>query len=63
MSDDDEMVYVKKQKTIHYGTLEETMESRMKLIRSEIESSTPATQTRETSLAQIPEYFDIDDEM
>lgn len=60
MSDDEEIVYVKKQKTIHYGSLEATMEDRMKQIRSEAESS-PAVNS--TSAAQIPEYFDIDLEM
>lgn len=60
MSDDEEIVYVKKQKTIHYGSLEATMEDRMKQIRSETESSSPAVNS---SSAQIPEYFDIDLEM
>lgn len=62
MSDEEEMVYVKKQKTIHYGSLEETMESRLKQIRSEAENATPAVQSSSGS-SQIPEYFDIDLEM
>lgn len=61
MSDDDEFVYVKKQKTIHYGSLEQEMEKRL---RSEVENSQPAvSSTSATSSAKIPEYFDIDDEM
>lgn len=59
MSDEEEVVYVKRQKTIHYGSLEETMENRLKQMRSEIESSAPATQSN----SQVPEYFDIDEEM
>jgi hypothetical protein len=63
MSDEeDEIIYVKKQKTIHYGSLEETMEQRMKLIRSEAENATPVVPSTQPS-AQIPEYFDIDSEM
>lgn len=64
MSDDDEIVYVKKQKTIHYGTLEATMEDRMKQIRSEAENAnTPVINSSSNSAAQVPEYFDIDLEM
>lgn len=62
MSDDEnEFVYVKKQKTIHYGSLEETMENRMRQIRSEAENSAPVVTL--TPSSQIPEYFDIDEEM
>lgn len=61
MSDDDEMVYVKRQKTIHYGSLDETIEGRMKLLAREVDNSTSAPVN--TSSAQIPEYFDIDLEM
>lgn len=59
MSDDDEFVYVKKQKMTHYGSLEETMENRM---RNEVESSAPVASSG-TSSNKIPEYFDIDLEM
>jgi hypothetical protein len=62
MSDDEDIVYVKKQKTIHYGSLETTMEDRMKQIRSEAESL-PAVNSNNSSAALIPEYFDIDLEM
>lgn len=55
---DDEIVYVKKQKTIHYGSLEESLESRLKQARNEAENSTPALQN-----SNVPEYFDIDLEM
>lgn len=62
MSDEEDMVYVKRQKTIHYGSLDETMEGRMKLLTREVDNSTaPAPVT--TASAQIPEYFDIDLEM
>lgn len=60
MSDDDEIVYVKRQKVTHYGSLEETMENRM---RAEAESSMPAVASSGSSSAKIPEYFDIDLEM
>lgn len=62
MSDDEEIHYVKKQKTIHYGSLEATMEDRLKQIRNETES-TPVEKNSSSSAAQIPEYFDIDLEM
>ena len=62
MSDDeDEVVYVKRQKTIHYGTLEETMENRMRHAKNETETSTTSNAT--SSNTQIPEYFDIEGEM
>jgi hypothetical protein len=59
MSDEDEVIYVKRQKTIHYGSLEETMENRMKMMRTEVESSAPTIQSN----SQVPEYFDIDEEV
>jgi hypothetical protein len=62
MSDDeDEVVYVKRQKTIHYGTLEETMENRIRHAKNETETSTSSNVT--SSNTQIPEYFDIEGEM
>lgn len=61
MSDDEnEHVYVKRQKTIHYGSLEAEMELRMKQIRKEAENA--ATETG-TSSTKVQEYFDIDLEM
>lgn len=57
MSDDEEIVYVKKQKTIHYGSLESAMEERMRESRMEAESSGPS------SSSVVPEYFDIDAEV
>lgn len=61
MSDDEEIVYVKKQKTIHYGSLEETMENRLKQLRNDTENTSSDQKFQEKS--QIPEYFDIDNEM
>lgn len=64
MSDEDEIVYVKKQKTIHYGSLEQEMENRL---RNEVENSQPVVPSSSSSAAtlsaKIPEYFDIDEEM
>lgn len=61
MSDDEEVIYAKRQKTIRYGTLEETMEARMKILRNDPEiQSAP---TAPISKADIPEYFDIDTEV
>lgn len=60
MSDEDEVVYVKRQKTIHYGSLEETMENRL---RMEAEAVQPQVQASSGPSAKIPEYFDIDLEM
>lgn len=63
MSDDeDEVVYVKRQKTIHYGTLEETMENRMRHAKNET-TETSTTSNATSSNVQIPEYFDIESEM
>jgi U4/U6 small nuclear ribonucleoprotein PRP4 len=61
MSDDDEVIYAKRQKTIHYGTLEETMEARMKHMRNEPEAK-EATAPLTTSITK-EEYFDIEGEM
>lgn len=58
MSDDEEVFFVKRQKTIHYGSLEDTIESRVKQKKTENENAAP-----EISQTQVPEYFDIDDEM
>lgn len=61
MSDEDEIVYVKKQKTIHYGSLEQEMENRL---RSEVENSQPVVSSSSSNAtSKIPEYFDIDEEM
>lgn len=68
MSDDEEVIYAKRQKTIHYGTLEETMLERIKHLRNDlaepsIAPSSSSTTTAATGKAEIPEYFDIDNEM
>lgn len=61
MSDDDEVIYAKRQKTIHYGSLEDTMEARMKILRNEPEIQSAPTASIKP--ADIPEYFDIDIEV
>lgn len=59
MSDDDEIMYVKKQKTIHYGSLEDTFEARLKQKRNDPgESNNP-----NTTATIVPEYIDIELEM
>ncbi|KAG5682251.1 hypothetical protein PVAND_011615 [Polypedilum vanderplanki] len=65
MSDDEEVLYVKRQKTIHYGSLEETMENRVKHARIETESSNavPTAASNSSNNSQLPEYFDIENEM
>lgn len=60
MSDEDEVVYVKRQKTIHYGSLEETMIKQMRSEGTEI-ASTPTNERKMTE--NVPEYFDIDAEV
>lgn len=60
MSDEDEVVYVKRQKTIHYGSLEETMVKQIRSEGTEI-STTPAPERKLTE--NVPEYFDIDAEV
>lgn len=62
MSDDEEgeLVYVKKLKTIHYGSLEES--ERAKLLKNEISPSIDL----KTDLGQVhlsTEYFDLEHEM
>lgn len=59
MSDEEEVVYVKKLKTIHYGSLEETMENRLKNIRNELAENNNSASVN----SQVPEYFDIENEM
>lgn len=62
MSDDDEMVYVKRARTIHYGSLEESEKQRQAALddaggndyRSDIPSGGP------TSSA---DYFNLDEEV
>lgn len=61
MSDEDEVVYVKRQKTIHYGTLEDSMLEARKQQQRRIDES-PANQVTPGS-SQIPEYLDLDLEM
>lgn len=62
MSDDEEgeLVYVKKLKTIHYGSLEES--ERAKLLKSEISPSIdPKADLGQVHLST--EYFDLEHEM
>lgn len=59
MDEDEETVFVKRQKTIHYGSLESTMQERMSQARMEPESSGPST----SSGSAVPEYFDVDAEV
>lgn len=61
MSDEDEVVYVKRQKTIHYGQLEDSMLEVRKQQQRRIDES-PATQVTQSN-SQIPEYLDLDLEM
>ncbi len=60
MSDDEEVIYAKRQKTIHYGSLEETMENRLKNVKNDLEIQSAPTASIKTD---IPEYFDIDNEV
>lgn len=60
MSEDEDTVFVKRQKTIHYGSLEETMDTQNKLARMDADNL-PAIQA--TSAHHIPEYFDINEEV
>lgn len=62
MSDDEEIIYAKRQKTIHYGTLEETMEARLKNLRNDPEIQSAPTAAI-LSKNDIPEYFDIESEV
>lgn len=64
MSDEEDVVYVKKQKTIHYGSLEEAMIKQLRSEAAETGSSATATTTNSAKLTDnVPEYFDIDAEV
>lgn len=58
MSDEDEIIYVKRQKTIHYGSLETAMMENLKQMR---ESEANANQN--SSLKESKELFDLEAEM
>lgn len=62
-SEDEEVVYAKRQKTIHYGTLEDTMLERIKHLRNDPAEPSVAPSTATTGKVEIPEYFDIENEM
>lgn len=59
MSDDEEIVYVKKQKTIHYGSLED-QERAAKIAKFENEGSDLQT-AGQINISH--EYFDLEQEM
>lgn len=65
MSDDEEIQYVKKQKTIHYGSLETS--ERAKLVKNE--TGTNGSDSIADIVKESPQihtsndYFDIEDEV
>lgn len=71
MSDDEDMVYVKKQKTVHYGSLEEAERARLAAVAAETTedekdaNTTDATNTSATigNVHISNEYMELEDEM
>lgn len=66
MSDEDEVVYVKKQKTIHYGSLEQAMLQQLRSEAAENNGSSATTTSSSSAVKMtdaVPEYFDIDAEV
>lgn len=59
MSDDEEVVYVKKQKTIHYGSLENS--EREKISKGAEDAADTKTDSGQINISS--EYFDIEQEM
>jgi U4/U6 small nuclear ribonucleoprotein PRP4 len=57
MSDEEDIVYVKKQKTIHYGSLETS--EREKLSKEEA----PEVKTDSGQINTSSDYYDIEQEM
>lgn len=65
MSDDEEITYVKKQKTIHYGSLEDTERIRQ-IVDGPDSDEEVETKKKATELAQVhisSEYFALENEM
>lgn len=65
MSDDDELTYVKKQKTIHYGSLEDAERIRQ-IVDGPDSDEEVETKKKVTESAQIhisSEYFALENEM
>lgn len=64
MSDEEDVRYVKRQKTIHYGTLEQEMARQMReSAENKNGSSTASTTSAVKMTTNVPEYFDIDAEV
>lgn len=71
MSDDEDLVYVKKQKTVHYGSLEETERARLAAAAESSEEEKDATNLGDgisavTTLGNVHisnEYMELEDEM
>lgn len=64
MSDEEDVRYVKRQKTIHYGTLEQEMARQMRESAENKNGSSAASTTSAVKMTtNVPEYFDIDAEV
>lgn len=72
MSDDEDLVYVKKQKTVHYGSLEETERARLAAASAESSddekdngspSDTPMAPNAGGNVHISNEYMELEDEM
>lgn len=71
MSDDEDLVYVKKQKTVHYGSLEEAERARIASIVETSEQEKDVTNANDTVNISVSvgnvhisnEYMELEDEM
>lgn len=61
MSDDEGIQYVKRQKTIHYGSLE--VSESQKLLKSEGTNGDVPETVKESQIHTSSEYFDLEHEM
>lgn len=71
MSDDEDLVYVKKQKTVHYGSLEETERARLATAAETTDDEKDAASANDVTTTPIAvgnvhisnEYMELEDEM
>jgi len=73
MSDDEDLVYVKKQKTVHYGSLEEAERARLAAVVETTDEEKDVTNANDANVANVSasggnvhisnEYMELEDEM
>ncbi|KAJ8921763.1 hypothetical protein NQ315_008388 [Exocentrus adspersus] len=63
MSDDDEVQYIKKQKTIHYGSLEDTERARIEAQNETSNDSEPPPTSATPQVPESSEYMELEEAM